>query len=72
MKNSTRNNRFLSLIALIVDFIRSALGGIAQMVRAVSGKNTVPLRPNQFLSVMDFLLKTGPRSYWQRPTALKA
>ncbi|EKE29436.1 MAG: hypothetical protein ACD_2C00175G0004 [uncultured bacterium (gcode 4)] len=67
-----KQNKIIIIFELIFNFLRSLWESVFLFFRHLSwGKKISPLNENRFLDVMNFVLHTGPKGFWKKPSGIK-
>ncbi|EKE28379.1 MAG: hypothetical protein ACD_3C00067G0013 [uncultured bacterium (gcode 4)] len=67
-----KQNKIIIIFELAINFLRSLWESVFLFFRHLSGsKKTSPLNENRFLDVLNFVLHTGPKGFWKKPTWIK-
>ncbi len=66
-----RRNTLLTCTSLIGDIVRSTTESVGLLTRSILGRPTRPLRENSFLDLLHFIVYTGPKAFWRKPTGIK-
>ena len=71
MKKNQKNSIIVMGI-LMGGLITSFWQSIVALFRVISGKDPKKLPKNTFIDVFDFLARMGPKSFWKKPTGIRA
>jgi hypothetical protein len=67
-----KQNKIIIIFELIIQFFKSIYDSIVLFTRHSAGnKKAAPLKENAFLDVMNFVLHTGPKGFWKKPSGIK-
>ena len=67
-----RRNTLLTFAALAGGFFAAAWFSAAALARGVAGRQGPSVPESRFLDTLNFVLRSGPRGYWRRPSGLRA